>query len=73
MVGSPRLNGLLGRVLALRGAGLRRERRRTGVLKLLERVAQPDMGLERLAMLVYGIDDIRYFYQNDVRFLKQFA
>lgn len=31
------------------------------------------MGLERLAMLVYGIDDIRYFYQNDVRFLRQFA
>jgi phenylalanyl-tRNA synthetase alpha chain len=31
------------------------------------------MGLERLAMLVYGIDDIRYFYQNDVRFLKQFV
>lgn len=31
------------------------------------------MGLERLAMLVYGIDDIRYFYQNDVRFLQQFA
>ena len=31
------------------------------------------MGLERLAMLLYGIDDIRYFYQNDLRFLKQFA
>jgi phenylalanyl-tRNA synthetase alpha chain len=31
------------------------------------------MGLERLAMTLYGIDDIRYFYQNDVRFLKQFA
>jgi phenylalanyl-tRNA synthetase alpha chain len=31
------------------------------------------MGIERLAMLLYGIDDIRYFYQNDVRFLKQFA
>jgi phenylalanyl-tRNA synthetase alpha chain len=31
------------------------------------------MGLERLAMLVYGIDDIRYFYQNDIRFLRQFA
>jgi phenylalanyl-tRNA synthetase alpha chain len=31
------------------------------------------MGLERLAMLLYGIDDIRYFYQNDVRFLRQFT
>ncbi len=31
------------------------------------------MGLERLAMLLYGIDDIRYFYQNDVRFLRQFG
>jgi phenylalanyl-tRNA synthetase alpha chain len=31
------------------------------------------MGLERLAMLLYGIDDIRTFYQNDLRFLKQFA
>jgi phenylalanyl-tRNA synthetase alpha chain len=31
------------------------------------------MGLERLAMELYGIDDIRYFYQNDLRFLKQFA
>ena len=31
------------------------------------------MGLERLAMLLYGIDDIRYFYQNDRRFLRQFA
>ena len=31
------------------------------------------IGLERLAMMLYGIDDIRYFYQNDLRFLKQFA
>jgi phenylalanyl-tRNA synthetase alpha chain len=31
------------------------------------------MGLERLAMMLYGIDDIRYFYQNDLRFLTQFA
>ena len=30
------------------------------------------MGIERLAMLMYGIDDIRLFYQNDSRFLKQF-
>ena len=30
------------------------------------------MGLERIAMLLYGIDDLRLFYQNDMRFLKQF-
>ena len=30
------------------------------------------MGLERVAMLKYGIDDIRLFYENDVRFLEQF-
>ena len=30
------------------------------------------MGVERLAMLKYGIDDIRLFYENDVRFLRQF-
>ena len=31
------------------------------------------IGIERVAMLRYGIEDIRRFYQNDVRFLKQFA
>ncbi|AJD91712.1 phenylalanyl-tRNA synthase subunit alpha [Jeotgalibacillus malaysiensis] len=31
------------------------------------------MGPERIAMLKYGIDDIRHFYTNDDRFLKQFA
>ncbi len=30
------------------------------------------MGMDRLAMLKYGIDDIQAFFQNDVRFLKQF-
>ncbi|MDQ7916152.1 phenylalanine--tRNA ligase subunit alpha [Mesonia sp. MT50] len=30
------------------------------------------MGIERIAMLLYQIDDIRMFYENDVRFLKQF-
>lgn len=30
------------------------------------------MGVERLAMQVFGIDDIRYFYQNDLRLLQQF-
>src|SRR5664279_5449348 len=31
------------------------------------------MGPDRLAMLRYGIDDIRLFYENDLRFLRQFA
>jgi phenylalanyl-tRNA synthetase alpha chain len=31
------------------------------------------MGPERIAMLKYGVDDIRDFYTNDLRFLKQFA
>lgn len=30
------------------------------------------MGVERIAMLRYGIDDIRLFFENDVRFLSQF-
>ena len=31
------------------------------------------MGIERLAMLRYGIKDIRLFTENDLRFLEQFA
>jgi phenylalanyl-tRNA synthetase alpha chain len=30
------------------------------------------IGVERIAMIRYGIDDIRMFYENDQRFLKQF-
>jgi phenylalanyl-tRNA synthetase alpha chain len=30
------------------------------------------MGLERMPMLRYGIEDIRLFYNNDLRFLRQF-
>ncbi|MDD5355241.1 MAG: phenylalanine--tRNA ligase subunit alpha, partial [Candidatus Omnitrophica bacterium] len=30
------------------------------------------MGVERITMLKYGIDDIRIFFENDLRFLKQF-
>lgn len=31
------------------------------------------MGVERIAMLKYGINDIRLFFENDLRFLKQFS
>ena len=31
------------------------------------------LGVERFAMLRYGVDDLRSFFDNDVRFLKQFA
>ena len=31
------------------------------------------MGVERLAMLRYGVTDLRAFFENDVRFLRQFA
>ena len=30
------------------------------------------MGIERIAMLLYQITDIRMFFENDIRFLKQF-
>ena len=31
------------------------------------------MGIDRIAMLKYGIDDLRLFFENDLRFLRQFA
>ena len=30
------------------------------------------VGLERIALLKYEIDDLRLLYENDIRFLKQF-
>ena len=30
------------------------------------------MGLSRMAMLKYGVSDLRLFYENDLRFLRQF-
>jgi len=30
------------------------------------------LGVERLAMLRYGVDDLRLFFENDLRFLKKF-
>jgi len=31
------------------------------------------MGVERVALLKYGVEDIRLFYENDLRFLEQFG
>lgn len=31
------------------------------------------MGIERTLMIKHGIPDIRMFYENDIRFLKQFV
>jgi phenylalanyl-tRNA synthetase alpha chain len=31
------------------------------------------MGVERLAMLRYGVNDLRLFFDNDLKFLQQFA
>jgi phenylalanyl-tRNA synthetase alpha chain len=31
------------------------------------------MGPDRLAMLRYGVNDLRLFFENDLRFLRQFA
>jgi phenylalanyl-tRNA synthetase alpha chain len=31
------------------------------------------LGVERMAMLRYGVNDLRLFYENDLSFLKQFA
>jgi phenylalanyl-tRNA synthetase alpha chain len=31
------------------------------------------MGIERLTMLRYGVDDLRLFFENDLQFLKQFS
>jgi phenylalanyl-tRNA synthetase alpha chain len=30
------------------------------------------MGIDRLAMLRYGVNDVRLFFENDLRFLEQF-
>jgi len=31
------------------------------------------LGVERLAMLRYGVNDLRHFFNNDLRFLSQFS
>lgn len=31
------------------------------------------LGVERLAMLRYGVNDLRMFFENDLKFLRQFS
>ena len=31
------------------------------------------MGIERIAMLKYGVNDLRLFFENDLNFLQQFS
>ena len=38
-----------------------------------ERAIALGMGIERIAMLKYGIMDLRLFFENDIRFLEQFS
>jgi len=72
---SPNLGRLSNRWLEIMGCGLVDPK----VLELCE--IDPNeysglafgLGLERIAMLIHGIDDIRHFYNNDLRFLRQFA
>lgn len=72
---SPNLGRLSGRWLEIMGCGLVDP-------KVFENVGYDPaqwtglafgVGLERIAMLLHGIDDIRHFYANDLRFLRQFA
>mgnify|MGYP000300382879 CR=1 FL=1 len=43
-----------------------------GQVKIIVATIAFGMGIERIAMLLYQIGDIRMFYENDVRFLEQF-
>jgi phenylalanyl-tRNA synthetase alpha chain len=78
--GARRLEGLPCRVckasgwLEILGSGLIHPAVLTGVGYDPERVSgfAFGLGVERVAMLKYGIHDIRLFFQNDLRFLRQF-
>ena len=40
--------------------------------QIADRLTMAGVPVERIAMLAYGVDDLRLFYDNDVRFLHQF-
>ena len=43
------------------------------ILGYVEKIGELDLGgIERLAMILFGIDDIRRLYENDARYLAQF-
>jgi phenylalanyl-tRNA synthetase alpha subunit len=44
----------------------------SGIVQIMVATSAFGMGVERIAMLLYQIGDIRMFYENDVRFLEQF-
>ena len=46
--------------------------RNVGIDLSLFRFFAFSMGMERLTMLRYGVTDLRSFFENDLRFLKQF-
>ena len=43
-----------------------------GQLRIVVATNAFGMGIERITMLRYGLDDIRILFENDVRFLRQF-
>ena len=72
---SPRMRKLSNRWIEILGCGMVDP----GVFKAVDYDEQLwsgyafGIGIERIAQLIYGVDDIRLFYQNDIRFLKQFS
>ena len=63
--------GLLARDLGLRNGASERAAQRGRRSAVFSGYAF-GMGVERLAMLRYGVDDLRSFFENDLRFLEQF-
>ena len=59
-------------ILRLRHGASRRCSRRSATTPSATPASPSASGIERVAMLRYGVDDIRLFYENDLRFLEQF-
>lgn len=72
-ISSPRLFD--GRWVELGGAGLIHNNilRRYGIDTERYSGFAFGLGVERMPMMKYGVDDLRYFFENDLRFLRQFA